>query len=723
MAESPYTLPLVVAAALAGALAFHGYRNRCADGVFAFSILMAASAFWTIGYAIELSSTTLDAILFWTNLEYIGIVIVPVAALAFLAGYTGHGEWFTRRRVAVLAAEPAIALLLCWTSSWHGLFRADAQLIVVDGQTHVVKTYGPLFWVHSAYAYALLFVGVFSVIRFLASTSKIYRRQAYAILAGVLIPVAANLLYLSRLSPYPYLDLTPFSFVAMGIVGAWGLFRYGFLDIVPFARGTVVDEMTDGVLVANKDDRIVDVNPSALSFLGTTTDESIGRKTADIIPELESFSVGDVREVSRGDQTELRIFEIERTPLVDGRDRSWGSVVLIHDITLRKRGEEEQIRTQRLRAIGELSAGISHNLNNILTGILAPADILLEKARDPDDRRELERVVGAAIRARDLVRRLNDVVRDAGEERISGVDVTDVINAAVLAARPKIKDEPESFGWRIETKLDLSSGCIASATKLGLHNVLLNLLFNAADAVTATERREPGGLITIATERTADEVVIRVEDDGIGMSANVKRRVFEPFFTTKANVGTGFGLSTAYGTVRRWGGRIDVQSSLGSGTLLTITLKLWRGTPTLDSDGKATEEPIAVTPARILIVEDEDLVCGVIGGPLERAGHQVYVASDGREAIELMHENELDVALIDLGIPYISGDRVAITLKQYDPRISTILMTGWDLDEGDPRLGAFDFRVQKPIELAQLNRTLAHAIDLTLSQTARPAGG
>ena len=130
-----------------------------------------------------------------------------------------------------------------------------------------------------------------------------------------------------------------------------------------------------------------------------------------------------------------------------------------------------------------------------------------------------------------------------------------------------------------------------------------------------------------------------------------------------------------------------------------------------------------MTPARILIVEDEDLVCGVIGGPLERAGHQVYVASDGREAIELMHENELDVALIDLGIPYISGDRVAITLKQYDPRISTILMTGWDLDEGDPRLGAFDFRVQKPIELAQLNRTLAHAIDLTLSQTARPAGG
>lgn len=426
--------------------------------------------------------------------------------------------------------------------------------------------------------------------------------------------------------------------------------------------------------------------------------------------------------MTRG-KTEPRTFEIERSPLLDNRGRIWGSVVRIHDITIRKRAEEEQVRTQRLRAIGELSAGISHNLNNILTGVLAPADILLEETRDPKTRRELERIVAATIRARDLVRRLNDVVRDAGQEQISRVDVSDVVNDAVLAALPKIKDEPESYGRRIETKLNLGSDCIAAATKLGLQNVLLNLLLNAADTVAASGGAQPGGVITLVTERIDDEVVIRVEDDGIGMSEDVRRRVFELFFTTKANVGTGLGLSTAYATVRRWGGRIDVRSTLGVGTVSTITLTRWLHEATVDSEDITTEEPIIVTPARIVVVEDEDLVREIVTASLETAGHLVFVASDGREAIELMRENDFDVALIDLGIPYISGDRVAITLKQYDPRISTILMTGWDLDEGDPRLSAFDFRVPKPIDLAQLNRTLAHAIDLSLSQTVRPTGG
>ncbi len=248
------------------------------------------------------------------------------------------------------------------TSTWHGLVRSSAELQEIGGHIHLIKTYGPVFWVHSAYSYALLFIGLLSVIQFVTHTSEIFRRQGIVILLGILCPLIGNLLYLMRLTPFPQLDLTPFSFVVMGVAGAWGMFRYGFLDIVPFARGTVVDEMTDGVLVANKDDTIVDLNPSALSFLGMSADDCIGRRTAECIPELEEFHIGDVKEVVRGDEAEPRAFEVQRTPLVDAREQIWGSVILIHDITLRKRSEEEHIRTQRLRAIGEFSAGISHNL-------------------------------------------------------------------------------------------------------------------------------------------------------------------------------------------------------------------------------------------------------------------------------------------------------------------------------------------------------------------------
>ena len=260
---------------------------------------------------------------------------------------------------------------------------------------------------------------------------------------------------------------------------------------------------------------------------------------------------------------------------------------------------------------------------------------------------------------------------------------------------------------------------MASATKFGMHNVLLNLLLNAADALTTTD--DVDGRITITTESFTSAVVIRVKDNGIGMSEDARRRVFEPFFTTKANVGTGLGLSTAYATVRRWGGKLDVRSTLGEGTTFTITLVPWQNQGVIDLDTEREEPPVAMTPARILVVEDDDLIRDVVRAPLEDAGHKLYVAADGRQAIELMRDH--DLALIDLGIPYISGDRVAITLKQYDPRISTILMTGWDLDEGDPRLGALDFRVPKAIELDQLHRTLAYAIDRTLSQTVRTSKG
>ena len=297
----------------------------------------------------------------------------------------------------------------------------------------------------------------------------------------------------------------------------------------------------------------------------------------------------------------------------------------------RKRAEEEQIRTQRLAAVGELSAGISHNLDNILTGILAPADLLLEEQHSPTHRRDLERIVPAAIRARDLVRRLRSSARLSDPTEIVKVDLSEAIEEAMIAAKPRLKDEPDARGIPIEITTDLQDIPPVQCTKLGLHNVLLNLFFNAVDAIGDR------GSISVTTGQEGDQCLIEIHDDGIGMSEDVRKRVFEPFFTTKANVGTGLGLSTAYATITRSGGTIEVDSELEKGTSFRISLPVWHEKGIhVPAEEELLPDSDAQPPGKILLVEDDDIIQGIIAPFLRRDGHQVDVARDGEEAMKLI---------------------------------------------------------------------------------------
>jgi signal transduction histidine kinase len=298
------------------------------------------------------------------------------------------------------------------------------------------------------------------------------------------------MVYLLKLSPFPNLDLTPFGFIILGFSSFWALRQFRLFDIVPIARDTILERMTDGVIVLDVQERIVDINPSARSILSLHGD-CIGSPIEHACPELAARQ--DLRELVRGHGFERRYFEVEESPISDPSDLPRGMLIVFREITQRKRSEEEQIRTQRLAAVGELSAGISHNLNNILTGILAPADLLLEENQTSTHRRDLERIVAAALRARDLVRRLRATARQPETTEVTAIDIHELIDDALIAAKPRVKDEPEAQGRMVEVKTDLKEVPLAQGTKLGLHNVLLNLLLNAVDAIG--ER----GTITVVT--------------------------------------------------------------------------------------------------------------------------------------------------------------------------------------------------------------------------------
>jgi PAS domain S-box-containing protein len=470
------------------------------------------------------------------------------------------------------------------------------------------------------------------------------------------------------------------------------------------------EESNDAILIHDVAGKMVDVNSRACEMLGYGRDELTERDIASLHPtgELETSRKalqtiaerGAVRFESKFQRADGELIDVDISSRLMGEDR--GIIQgIVRDITGRKRMERELIHLERVHAIGELAAGVSHNLNNILTGVLGPAQILRRNLEEPRLLRETEDIINSARRARDLVQQLNQAVRqEQGEGALERVNIASSVQEAIQASRPRWKDEAEARGRRIEVMAEGVERVAISGTPTGLHDILLNLLFNAVDAMPE------GGRIDIQTRVTESHVELIVADTGKGMDEKMQQRIFEPFFTTKMDVGTGLGLSTVRSTVGRWGGRVEVESASGRGTAFTLYLPIWRDAA---SDATASPPP---AQGRVLIVEDDEGTGLLLKRFLEER-YEAAVVGSGAEALERFAAGEWEVALIDLGMPGMPGDKAAKRLKEMDPQLALVLITGWELPDEDARLEIFDFRLQKPFEdLDEVEKMITRAVEL-----------
>jgi len=343
---TPYVLPSLVAAAVSAALALYTWQRRPAPGATPFALLMVAVVVWSLGHALELGSTDLLTKGFWTKIEFLGVAFVPVMWLAFALQHTGREKWLTTRNLVLLAIEPLVTLLLHWTNEVHGLIARDVRLDTSGSLPVLDFTYGAGFWVHTAYSYLLLLLGTFVLLQALIRSPRLYRGQAGTVLIAALAPWVGNVLYISGLSPFPYLDLTPFAFTITGLAVAWGLFRFRLLDIVPMARDTVIESMSDGVIVLDTQNRIVDLNLAAQRITSRPASEAIGQPSAQVFsawPDLvERYrDVAEAREeFVLGEGEAQHCFDLHISPLYDRGGRLTGRLVVWRDITERKRAEE-----------------------------------------------------------------------------------------------------------------------------------------------------------------------------------------------------------------------------------------------------------------------------------------------------------------------------------------------------------------------------------------------
>ena len=274
--EQPYTLLLIIAAAISAALSITVLRYQPTLGTRSFAALTGSVALWALVAFFEVASRDPMTKLFSHGLKYVFVVAVPIAWLVFGLFYSNRLRKLQSRYLLLLSAIPAATLALIATNHYHHLVFQSTHWYQTQTYHLIFRSFGPWFWVHTVYCYILLVIGFVYLAKSLIDSPTPYRKQLTLLMIGGLTPWICNFLFIFDIWPLPYLDLTPFAFTVSGIAFMLGIVRYRLLDIVPVARNLVIHSLRDGVIVLDTSQRILDLNPAAADMLNRPPTELIG---------------------------------------------------------------------------------------------------------------------------------------------------------------------------------------------------------------------------------------------------------------------------------------------------------------------------------------------------------------------------------------------------------------------------------------------------------------
>ena len=366
--------------------------------------------------------------------------------------------------------------------------------------------------------------------------------------------------------------------------------------------------------------------------------------------------------------------------------------------------QEQLVRSERLRALGEMAGGVAHDFNNILGSILGRAQLMMRATADPKLVKNLNVIEQSALDGAAVVKRIQEFTRVHKSTNFQPVNLNQIVEDAIEQTKPMWKDHAQGHGLHIQIEKDLKSMTEVEGIASELREVLANIVLNSVDALTQ------GGYIGFITLEDAENVYIRITDNGMGMPEEVKRRIFDPFFTTKGKKGTGLGLSVAYGIISRHKGSIQVESEEGKGTVTTIRLP--KASPA------TAAKPTVLSPRldrklRSLVVDDDENIRSILNDILGLDGHQVTEADSGQSALDSFQSEKFDVIITDLGMPGMSGWEVAKFIKEKDPGMPVILISGWGGQIENERLkeSKIDFMLSKPFNIEQIRAVLAQATE------------
>jgi len=480
----------------------------------------------------------------------------------------------------------------------------------------------------------------------------------------------------------------------------------------------VFSHASDGISIIDLSGRFVDANPAYCPLLGHTREELLSMDVADIQAPPSAGAASPLegdpaahgqrvleRTLMRKDGTSFPAEISTRRVDIGGQSVLLG---IARDITQRRLVED----SQRLAAVGELAAGVAHEFNNLLGGMMLRAERADQKRTLEDYGKLADLVLRSAQRGAEVCRNLTAFARPKALQ-MGAVSP----EAAIEAALSVVERQLANTGVSVRKRLD--TGELRIAGDQGqIEQVLVNLFINACHAMTA------GGTLTVAAghEPRVDSpgwVAITVADTGTGIEPANLPHIFDPFFTTKGRLGqsdvpgTGLGLSVTHGIVRAHGGTIDVRSRLGEGTAFTLRLPVFGGAaPRTEGDEPEAPARAALPPLTVLLAEDEDAIRYTVAENLEALGHEVVAVDNGRDAIAVLSRRSFDVVITDLLMPGAGGSGVLAAVASLPNPPPTIVVTG----RGEPHVeaqlaehGAACLR--KPFSIDELLRTIEGLVE------------
>ena len=492
---------------------------------------------------------------------------------------------------------------------------------------------------------------------------------------------------------------------------------------------SLLDSSADAIITYDLEGKARFVSPAFTRIFGWTREEVEGKRIP-FVPESERQQTMDIIHGLLEHGTLCHAFRTKRSTK-DGRlldisisasryddheGNPSGLLVILRDISDKKRLETQLQHAQRMESIGTLAGGVAHDFNNLLMAVQGNASlILLNKDSDHPDYKKIKNIEQQVQRGAALTKQLLGFAR-GGKYEVTPTNLNEIVRAsAKMFARTKkevtLSSKYQENIWTVE------------ADQGQIEQVLLNLFVNAWQAMSGS------GELFVETENlvlSADDVEsleikpgryvkISVSDTGVGMDANIRERIFDPFFTTRdVGKGTGLGLASSYGIIRNHGGIIDVNSEKGKGSKFDIYL------PAVElvviNQGSEVSESVKPGTETILLVDDEEIIIEVSPEMLTELGYEVLTARSGEEALEQfrINKNKIDLVILDMIMPGMGGGETYDRLKQIYPKIRVLLSSGYSIDGQATEIlkrGCNSF-IQKPFNIEILSKKIREILNV-----------
>jgi signal transduction histidine kinase len=539
-----YAVIFLLATTVSLIVACLAWQRRATPGGRSLAFLMLALAVWSFAEVCELWASGASAKIAWSKMSYLGAVPAPLLTLMFVLEYTRQPP--RPRSLGVLALLPLATLLLVFTNEWHGWVWDRVQPIPSDLEI-LGYGHGMWFWINAAYAYTVLLGALFALASASARASQAYRQQAFALFASILIPFVFNAIYIFGWSPVAGLDLSPLAFSLCGLLIAFGIFRLRLLELAPMARDALFESLSDGVIVLDAQDRIVDINPAARELLGAPA-VAIGENVANLplngsIPAHGAAPTAfHPIEIQRGS----RWLDLRAAPIFTSHRIAAGRLIVLRDITARKEMESTLEEMAILRERQRLARDLHDSVTQSLSSLVLVAYTATNRLR----RHKYDRLDA-------LIEQLSEGARQALKEtrlllydlQLAPTEHTNLADALAL----RLETVEKRAG--IDTQFSAENvPVLAAMVEHELYLFAMEALNNSLKHANATQ-------VIVSLRGGGKDLSLAIEDDGKG---------FDP----QAVRAGGMGLGNLRARAEKISGQLAIDSALGKGTRVRLTLSL-----------------------------------------------------------------------------------------------------------------------------------------------------